>query len=84
MFSLLNSVTYINLKFNMGLIRIMERGGSDYQEYKKALKMAKKSIETLCELTEDMESEYGYGERYYGREGDHESYGERGRMRSYR
>ena len=39
----------------MGLIRIMERGGDDYRDYKKALKMAKKSIETLCELTEDME-----------------------------
>ena len=47
----------------MGLIRLMERGGNDYHEYKKALKMAKKAIETLCELTEDMESEYGYGER---------------------
>jgi hypothetical protein len=67
----------------MGLIRIMERGGSDYQEYKKALKMAKKSIETLCELTEDMESEYGYGERY-SRDDEHEGYGERVRMRSYR
>ena len=47
----------------MGLIRLMERGGSDYHEYKKALKTAKKAIETLCELTEDMESEYGYSER---------------------
>ena len=47
----------------MGLIRLMERGGDDLHEYKKALKMAKKSIETLCELTEEMEEEYGYGER---------------------
>ena len=47
----------------MGLIRLMERGGSDYHEYKKALKMAKKGIEKLCELTEEMEDEYGYGER---------------------
>ena len=47
----------------MGLIRLMERGGDDLHEYKKALKMAKKSIETLWELTEDMEEEYGYGER---------------------
>jgi hypothetical protein len=42
----------------MGFVRIMKRGGDDYYEYKKALKMAKKSIETLCELTEDMEDEY--------------------------
>lgn len=47
----------------MGLSVIMKRGGDDYREYKKALKMAKKSIEILCELTEDMEDEYGYGER---------------------
>lgn len=47
----------------MGLIRIMSRGGEDYHDYKKALKMAKKAIETLCELTEDMEEEYGYSER---------------------
>lgn len=47
----------------MGIVHIFERGGDDYREYKKALKMAKKSIETLCELTEDMEDDYGYGER---------------------
>ena len=51
----------------MGLIRLMKRGGDELYEYKKALKMAKKSIDMLCELTEDMESEYGYGERGYYR-----------------
>ncbi len=68
----------------MGLIRIMERGGDDYRDYKKALKMAKKSIDTLCELTEDMESEYGYGERYGERYGDREDMEERGRSYSRR
>lgn len=59
----------------MGLIHIMERGGDDLREYKKAVKMAKEAIDTICELTEEMEDQYG--ER---------SYGERGvsRMRSYR
>ena len=59
----------------MGLIHIMERGGEDLREYKKAVKMAKEAIDTICELTEDMEDQYG--ER---------SYDERGgaRMRSYR
>lgn len=57
----------------MGLIRIMERGGEDYRDYKKALKTAKKAIETLCELTEEMEGEYGYGERY----GERDEMGER-------
>ncbi|MBQ3949126.1 MAG: hypothetical protein II661_01505 [Bacteroidales bacterium] len=69
----------------MGLVHIMERGGDDYREYKKALKMAKKSIETLCELTEDMEEEYGVSERggYYRDE--REPMEERGsRMRRYR
>lgn len=42
----------------MGIVHIMERGGEDLYEYKKALKMAKKSIETLCELSEDMEDKY--------------------------
>ena len=70
----------------MGIVHIMEKGGSDYEEYKHALKMAKKSIEKLCELTEDMESEYGYGERRgYSRRDDEDEMYERGaRMRRYR
>ncbi len=46
----------------MSIVHIFERSGEDYREYKKALKTAKKSIETLCELTDEMEDEYGYGE----------------------
>lgn len=42
----------------MGIIHIMERGGDDLYEYKKALKTAKKSIEMLCELSEEMEDKY--------------------------
>lgn len=66
----------------MGLIRLMERGGDDLHEYKKALKMAKKSIDILCELTEEMEDEYGYGERgsYRRREEQDDMY-ERGMRR---
>ena len=47
----------------MGFIRIMERGGEELREYKKALKMAKQGIETLCELTEEMEDQFS--ERSY-------------------
>lgn len=47
----------------MGLVTIMKRGGDDYREYKKAVKMAKEAIETICELTEEMEEEFGYEER---------------------
>lgn len=47
----------------MGLIHIMERGGNDYREYKKAVKKAKEAIETICELTEEMEDQYGISER---------------------
>lgn len=57
----------------MGLSIIMKRGGDDYREYKKAVKMAKEAIETICELTDDMEEQYGerggYGERGYGERG---------------
>lgn len=51
----------------MRLVKIMERGGEDYHDYKKALKTAKKAIDVLCDITEDMEDEYGYSERkeYY-------------------
>ena len=51
----------------MRLIKIMERGGDEYHEYKKALKKAKESIEILCELTEEMEDQYSprYGGRSY-------------------
>ena len=38
--------------------------GDDYREYKKAVNMAKEAIDTICELTEDMEEEYGYNKRY--------------------
>lgn len=48
----------------------MKRGGNDYHDYKEALaeakksvKSAKKALEYICELTEEMEDEYGYGER---------------------
>ena len=47
----------------MGIVHIMRRGGDDLYEYKKALKMAKKGIEMLCELSEDMEDKYSYDER---------------------
>ena len=67
----------------MGIVHLFERGGDDYHDYKKALKTAKKAIETLCELTEDMESEYGYGERY-PRSDEREGIEERGQMRRYR
>ena len=66
----------------MGIVHIMKRGGDDLHEYKKALKMAKKSIETLCELTEEMEDEYGYGERgSYRRRDEQDDMYERGMRR---
>ena len=43
----------------MGLLHIMERGGEDLRDYKKAVKMAKEAIDTICELTEEMEDQYG-------------------------
>lgn len=54
----------------MRLVKIMERGGDDYYEYKKALKKAKESIDMLCELTEEMEDQYSprYGNRGYRKE----------------
>ena len=45
------------------------------------VKMAKKAIETLCELTEDMEEEYG--ERSYSKRDEYEL-DERPRMRTMR
>ena len=66
----------------MKVIHIKERGGNELGEYKRALKMAKEAIETICDLTEEMEGEFGerrydpyrmdyrydgYGERYDSR-----------------
>ena len=42
----------------MGIIHIMERGGEELYEYRKALKMAKKGIEMLCDLSDEMEDKY--------------------------
>ena len=53
----------------MGLIHIMERGGSDYRDYKKAVKMAKEAIDTICELTEDMEDKFSERSSYRMRGG---------------
>lgn len=61
----------------MGLTILKSRSSDDYREYKKAVKMAKQAIETICELTEDMEEEFG--ERDYGERG----YGERSQSRVY-
>lgn len=42
----------------MRLVKIMERGGSDLREYKRALKKAKDAIDLICDLTDDMEDKY--------------------------
>lgn len=71
----------------MRIVHMMERGGEDLYEFKKALKSAKKNIETLCELSEDMEEKYGErgGMRgsYSGRD-DWDEMEERGSRRRYR
>ena len=73
----------------MGIVHIMKRGGDNYHDYKEALmdakksvKAAKKAIDYICELTGEMEDEYGYEERgsYRRDERDDEMY-ERGSMR---
>ena len=43
----------------MGLIHIKERGGDQEYRFKKALKMAKAAIEEICELSDEMEDEFG-------------------------
>ena len=52
----------------MGIIRVMQRGGSDLHEYKKAVKMAKRAIDTICDISDEMEEEFSergdYSERY--------------------
>lgn len=53
----------------MGLIHIMERGGDDYYEYKRAVKKAKEAIETICDLTEDMEDKFSERSSYRMRGG---------------
>jgi hypothetical protein len=53
----------------MGLIHIMERGGDDYRDYKKAVKAAKEAIDIICELTEDMEDKYSERGSYRMRSG---------------
>lgn len=68
----------------MGIVHIMKRGGDDYHDFKKNLKIAYKAIEALCDLTEDMEEEYGYSERGGMSRRYHEEEPERMEMRRYR
>lgn len=71
----------------MKVARIVRyRGEDDYYDYKKALEKAKeytakahRAIEKICELTEDMEDEYG--ERDEDDEYEHEDRKMRKRMR---
>ena len=55
----------------MGLIHIKERGGDEEYRFKKALKMAKTAIDEICELSDEMEEEFGgqAEERYGHRDG---------------
>lgn len=63
----------------MKVIHIKERGGNELSEYKKAVKALKYASETICDLTEDMEDEYGFDNRSYSeRYGNRDHYGERG------
>lgn len=59
----------------MRIVHMFKERGDELREYKKALKMAKEGIETICELSDDMEDEYsergGYGERYGNRSRDY-------------
>lgn len=52
----------------MGLIHIKERGGDEDYRFKKALKKAKSAIEEICDLSDEMEEQYGerYDERRMG------------------
>ena len=55
----------------MRIVHMFKERGDELREYKKALKMAKEGIDTICELSDEMEDEYSergdYGERYSGR-----------------
>lgn len=55
----------------MRIVHMFKERGDDLREYKKALKMAKEGIDTICELSDDMEDEYSergdYGDRYHPR-----------------
>ena len=53
----------------MRLVKIMERGGDELHEYKRALKKAKESIDILCDLTEEMEDQYSTRGGYSSRSG---------------
>lgn len=64
----------------MRIVHMFKERGDELREYKRALRMAKEGIDTICELSDDMEDEYSergsYGERY-GTRGDY-------RQRDYR
>ena len=70
----------------MGLIHIMERSSdNDVRRFEEGLKMAKEGIMEVCDLYEEMKSQFserGYGERYgnrYGHREDWDMYERRGR-----
>jgi hypothetical protein len=66
----------------MGIIHIMERGGSELYEYKRAVKMAKEAIDTICDLTDEMEDKFSSrGGASYRDERHYDDYEERSRSR---
>ena len=47
---------------------------------KEGIKMAKEGVEMICEISEEMEDEYGYGERGSYRREEEDDMRERGSM----
>ena len=58
----------------------MKRRGEDLGEYKKALKMAKRGIEMLCDLSDEMQDKYGD----YKDDDEEDDYDDSRERRSYR
>lgn len=56
-----------------------ERSGSEVSEFKRAAKVAKEALETMCELADEMEDRYAERRGDYGRRDDYSERGGYGR-----
>lgn len=62
---------------------LRERGGSEVSEFKRAAKMAKEAVETMCELAEEMEDRYSERRGDYGSRGGYSERGDYGGRGGY-
>ncbi|MBO4924478.1 MAG: hypothetical protein J5382_10210 [Bacteroidales bacterium] len=69
--------------YNVYSWRERGNGGSEASEFRRAAKMAKEALDTMCELADEMEDRYSERRGDYGRRDDYSERGDYGNRGGY-